>query len=275
VGERLHWFRHGAVQLPWGFRGPADAPLAIALPGLSDGLLPLSEVGGHGLGGGHGGRRLPFRALMTSYRHPVDTGIGTRDLAADVAALLDEVADAPVAVVGHSMGGMVAQWLAATRPDLVRHLVLTATLARPVPALRQVLEAWESLVVAGRWRDFAAAANEASYTGAELRRRWLLLRLWRPPRMPHLVERHRALTAATLAHDATDVLGAIACPTLVLAGSQDPVVPPSASRALAAAIPGAEYEELPGLAHGFPEQAPGPTLAAITARLDPEGQVRA
>lgn len=268
MADRLRWFQRDGARLPWVAAGPEDGPVALALPGLSDGLMPLSEVGPHVIGRTRTSRRLPFRVLTVSHRHPVEPGVTTRDLADDAAAFVEATVDAPIVVVGHSMGGMVAQWLAARRPDLVRHLVLTATLARPVPGFREVLRRWEAMVVGHRWREFAASANEAAYTGSELLRRRLLLRLGRPPSVPHLVDRHRALTAACLSHDTTAVLGEVRCPTLVLAGEVDRLVPPVASRALAAAIPGADYEELPGLAHGFPEQAPARTLAAVVACMD-------
>ena len=268
MADRLRWFERGDLRMPWVEAGRPDAPLVVALPGLSDGLMPLSEVGAHVLGSARSTRRLPFRVVTVSHRHPVPEDVSTRTLAEDAAAFVEACLDPPVVLVAHSMGGMVAQWLAATRPDLVRELVLTATLAQPVPAFERVLRDWEAMVAAGRWRDFAASANEAAYTGSELLRRRLLLRVSRPPAAPHLVDRHRALTAACLDHDATAVLGDVTSPTLVLAGSEDPVVPAAASRDLADAIPGAVYEEFAGLAHGFPEQAPARTLAAVTAHLD-------
>ena len=272
MGDPLGWFVHGDVRLPWVEVGHADRPVVVALPGLSDGLMPLSETGPHVLGSARSARRLPFRVLTLSHRHPVEMGVTTRDLADDAAAFIAAQVDRPVVVVGHSMGGMVAQWVAATRPELVRHLVLTATLARPVATFEQVLDRWEAMVVGHRWRQFAASANEAAYTGSELLRRRLLLRVTRPPVTPHLVDRHRALTAACRTHDTTAVLGDIRCPALVLAGSDDPVVPPTASRDLAARIPDAEYEEFDGLAHGFPEQTPERTLAAVVARLGIDGE---
>lgn len=275
MADRLRWFEQGDLRMPWVEAGRADGPLVVALPGLSDGLMPLSEVGPRVLGTARSSRRMPFRVVTVSHRHPVPAGITTRQLAADAAALVEAHLDPPVVLVGHSMGGMVAQWLAADRPDLVRHLVLTATLARPVPSFVEVLQRWEAMVVEGRWRDFAAAANEAAYTGSELLRRRLLLRVSRPPASPHLVDRHRALTAACLSHDATAVLADITAPTLVLAGADDPVVPPAASRQLADGIPGAAHAQFDGLAHGFPEQSPQRTLAAVAAHLDLDGGVLA
>ena len=269
--DRLRWFEQPDLRMPFIEAGRPDGPLVLALPGLSDGLMPLSEVGPHVLGTARSTRRLPFRVVTISHRHPMPEHVTTRELADDAAAFIEARLAPPVVLVAHSMGGMVAQWLAATRPDLVRELVLTATLARPVPAFTEILHAWEAMVAEGRWRDFAASANEVAYTGSELLRRRLLLRVTRPPAAPHLAGRHRALTGACLTHDATDVLATIRCPTLVLAGADDPVVPPTASRALAAAIPDAAYEEFVGLAHGFPEQSPDRTLAAVTTHMDLDG----
>lgn len=269
MAEGLRWYEPApGLRLPWVVLGRPDGPDVVALPGLSDGLMPLSEVGPHVVGSARTSRRVPFRIMTLSHRHPLEPGVTTRELARDAAAFVEAHVDGAAVVVGHSMGGMVAQWLAADRPDLVAELVLTATLAAPVPSLVEQLEAWEQLVVHHRWRAFAAAANEASYTGSELLRRRLLLRLTRPPAAPHLVDRHRALTAACLTHDATEVLATIGCPTLVLAGAVDPLVPPAASRALADAIPGAVLEVLDGLAHGFPEQSPQRTFDAVTRHMD-------
>jgi pimeloyl-ACP methyl ester carboxylesterase len=268
---QLHWYEGpDGARMPWIRLGPASARDAVALPGLSDGLMPLSTVRPRAGVAARPGRRLPFHARAVSYRHPLPAGTTTADLADDVARYVDEVVGHPVVVTAHSMGGMVAQWLAVRRPDLVQRLVLTATLARPDDTFRACLRHWEALVADGDWRGFAEAANAASYTGSELLRRRLLLRVARPPAAPDLVDRHRVLTAACLDHDTSDVLAEIACPTLVLAGAVDPVVAPSATRAMADAIPGATFELFDGLAHGFPEQSPARTLAAIRTHLGAE-----
>ncbi len=274
MAGQLRWFDRDGVRLPWMELGDPDGPTVVALPGLSDGLMPLSEPRARRLMAATAFHRLPFRVLALSHRHPMVPSTSTRDLADDAGAFLDTVVGAPVVVTGHSMGGMVAQWLAARRPDLVDRLVLTATAARPDAGMGATLERWQEAVGAGRWRAFAADANAASYTGSELLRRRLFLRLTRPPAAPHLVDRHRAMTHACLAHDSRDVLTRISCPTLVMAGACDPVVSPSSSRALADGIADARFVVLEGLAHGFPEQAPGRTFAEVSALLD-DGEVAA
>lgn len=270
----VRWFAHGDVRLPWTDLGGADTPVVVALPGLTDGLMPLSEPRTRAVVAALPHGTVPTRILLVSHRHPVGAGTTTLDLADDVATFVREVVGHPVAVTGHSMGGMVAQWLAARHPDLVTHLALTATLARPDARFREVLGRWDRFVRAGDWRAFYADANATSYAGSELLRRRLLLRLTRAAAVPHLAERHHRLTEACLAHDSRPVLADIACPTLVLAGSEDPVVGLARSRELADCIAGAQLAVLPGLRHGFPEQAPRRTYDAIARLLDVPGTGR-
>jgi len=265
VGTQVEWF--DAARMPWISLGGADTPVVLALPGLSDGLLPLSDPTALAAMESLPHDRLPFRLITVSYRHPVGGSVTTKALADDVAAFVRDVVGGPVAVTGHSMGGMVAQWLAVRHPDLVTHLGLTATLARATPSFAAVLERWDRLVADGAWRAFRDDANQTSYTGSELLRRRLLARLTPPEPQDHLAQRHAAMSHAALGHDAADHVRDIRCPTLVLAGSHDPVVPLDASRELAAAIPGARFQVVHGLRHGFPEQARDQTYRAVAGLI--------
>jgi pimeloyl-ACP methyl ester carboxylesterase len=256
-GLEPRWVEVGDLRFPVLEAGVAGGPPAVLVPGLTDGLMPVSEPLVRQL---LQDAPLPmdrFHCLMISHRHPALAPLTTQQLAHDVAALLERLVDRPAWLFAHSMGAMVAQHLAVDRPDLVAGLSLSATLARADDPFRRVLARWESLVVARRWRDFALDALTASYTGSELLRRRIALRVTRVPTYDDgLVERHRALTTACASHDASARLAAIRCPTLVLAGSRDEVCPPHHAEALAAAIPGARLEVFDGLGHGFPEQAP-------------------
>jgi pimeloyl-ACP methyl ester carboxylesterase len=265
VGTQVEWFEQ--TGMPWISLGGACSPVVLALPGLSDGLLPLSDPAALAALASLPHEQLPFRLLAVSYRHPVDAGVTTAELADDVAAFVRDEVGGPVAVTGHSMGGMVAQWLAIRHPDLVTHLALTATLARPTGGFADVLRRWDDLVATRAWRTFHDHANEASYTGSELLRRRLLARLTPPKPQDHLAERHAALSQAALGHDTAAQVHGIRCPTLVLAGSHDPVVPVDAARKLAGAIPGARFQVAQGLRHGFPEQARDQTYRAVAGLI--------
>jgi len=145
---------------------------------------------------------------------------------------------------------------------------LAADVVAFIEAFANRIERWDELVAAGRWRDFYRDAIAASYTGSELLRRRVALRVLGAKPVPHLVDRHRALAMACLRHDSRPTLGDVAAPTLVLAGARDAVVPAHASRALAEAIPNGTFVTLDHVAHGFPEQSPHRTYREVARFLD-------
>lgn len=166
----------------------------------------------------------------------------TRRFARDVVAVLDAAGIGRAHVYGTSMGGRIAQWLAADHPDRVGALVLGCTTAGgpgAVPADPAVLQ---------RLADPATA-------GAELRRlmagpEWTapLPVLGDPDMSPRARAGHRRASAR---HDARDVLPGIAAPTLVLHGADDEFTPPENGRLLAGRIPGAEFVAFDGARHAF------------------------
>jgi pimeloyl-ACP methyl ester carboxylesterase len=254
---QVRWVDLGPSRFPYLEAGSPDGPPAVLIPGLTDGLAPVSSPIARRI---LASAPLPlerFRCLMVSHRHPATGTLTTVELAADAAALLDELVTEPAWLFAHSMGAMVAQHLAVDRPDLVAGLVLSATLPRADDGFRAVLDRWESLVAGRRWREFSLEALTTSYTGSELLRRRLALRVSPVPTYDdELVARHLALTTACRTHDASGRLGQVVAPTLVLSGGQDVVCPAHHGEALATAIPGASFEVFTGLGHGFPEQAP-------------------
>ncbi len=248
--------------------GDPSGPPTVLVPGLTDGLYPVFDPQGRGLFDDVPVPMDRCRGLVVSYRHPLTGVRSTADLAADLATVLDRRLDRPAVLICHSMGTMVAQHLAATHPELIAGLVLSAPLVAVDARLRRIVERWSGMVRGGRWHDMAADALRVSYTGAELDRRRELMELLEPSAVrEELVERHLRLSEACLAHRPPEPLGTGGLPTLVLAGELDPVAPPDHATALAAASPAARLHVLPGLAHGFPEQAPAAFAAFVTSFL--------
>lgn len=247
------WEATDGRRVPHTVMGSGDRDV-IALPGLTDGLLPLTMEECQAMLRRLPVADLPFRLRMLSYPDPLPPTVTTPELADLAASWIEAVAAPPVVVVGHSMGGMVAQHLAVSRPDLVRRLVLTATLARPDEVFRERLRHWEGLLQRGQWQRYAVDALRVSFTGSALLRRLVAQRIVGAVDGTERLPRHLALSHACLHHDALDRLGDVVAPTLVLGGGADRLVRPDRVRELAEAVPGARLEVLPRLAHGFPEQ---------------------
>jgi pimeloyl-ACP methyl ester carboxylesterase len=158
-------------------------------------------------------------------------------LAADAAAVVEGCGIAPAAVVGFSLGGLVAQQLAARRPDLVSRLVLCSTAPRITPRLHLL----------GRVLGEVAAAGDRGVM--------FDLNVLLTHGEAHIIEAGEALEKARTAFVAAGrswfggaltapatwdgvPAGAITCPTLVVAGDEDVEMPLRYARELASAFNG-------------------------------------
>jgi len=264
----VHRMSVGAGQVALLEVGAAAGRPVVLVPGLSDGLAPVEDPAARAL---YASAPVPLdriRGLVVSYRDPVRPGVTTRELAHDLAQVLRGRLDAPAVIVAHSLGGMVAQHLAAAAPQLVAGLVLTACPDRADDRLRDVLARWDTWLAAGDQARFRHDAIMTSVTGAARRAHLELdAAASHIHPGPARVARHLALSAACAGHDATSVLDSIRAEVLVLAGGRDEVVSPERSRMLAAAIPDAGIEVFTDLGHGFPEQARGPFQARVARFL--------
>jgi len=176
------------------------------------------------------------------------------DLAQDAAALVEALALGPVVFVGLSIGGMIGQQLAATRPDLVRALVLSNTAARMgdpemwaarMAAIRAGgLEALQGAIL-DRWFGPAFRHSpEAALWGAMLTR---------TPRDGYL-----ACCAAIAGADLSAQTARLRLPALAIAGEHDGASPPDLVAATARLIPGTPCHVIPGAGHLPCVEAPMP-----------------
>jgi pimeloyl-ACP methyl ester carboxylesterase len=182
--------------------------------------------------------------------------------AEDAALVIADAGSESAAVVGVSMGGLIACLLAGTLPRRVSRLVAASCGASPTSSHRRVLRFFELCLT--RMAPAEAADSLMAFAfGASFADRY-----------PGVVDQAAALwtpepedvsgALAQLRHlgggwDLRPIAAAIACPTLVLAGQLDPLVPAAATRDLAALIPGARYREVPAAAHSVLAEG-GPIL---------------
>jgi pimeloyl-ACP methyl ester carboxylesterase len=189
---------------------------------------------------------------------------------ADVVALLDSLGLQRVHAIGTSFGGLVAVRLAALHPERVASLAAITTADRIDPDL------WEG---SARVRDAALEGASGGDGGKVLD---LILPVTYSPEYlaanAELLGAHRRQTALLPAAwfrgiaaiissleglDLTPDLARIQCPTLVLAGEEDRMFPLERSRALAAGIPGARFEAVPGGSHAIVIEKPAEVVRIL------------
>lgn len=175
-------------------------------------------------------------------------------MADDVAAVLDDAGVNDVIVVGISMGGMIAQHVALRHPSRVRGLVLLATtpgfLAGALPAPTSLYRLL-SVPLAGR--NAQAKMARLLLPRSKWARAAEILRDWpsamrEDPTSPATFAGH--LFAAST-HFVAPRLSRIACPALVVAGTEDMLIPRRNAEVLARGIPRAELELLPDTGHAI------------------------
>lgn len=203
-------------------------------------------------------------------RTPVAPGPTTiDDLGSDLVDLLDEIGAGRVSFCGLSLGGVEGQWLAVNAPERVDRLALCCTAAAFLPR-----QGWIDRAAAVRAQGMGAIADA------------VLGRWFRPSYReahPDVVARYRAMLTSTplegyaaccdaLADaDLRPRLAEITAPTLVLTGSDDPVVPPADGDALAAAITGARHTVIEEAAHIANVEQPDAFTAALLRHLGGNG----
>ena len=225
----------------------------ILLPGLGDGLTTVK------------GTALPmaltyrqfardFTVYMFSRREPLAPGSTTRDMARDLKEAMELLNIGRADILGVSMGGMIAQHLAADYPELVNRLVLAVTACCPNPALTEAVTLWMELARSGNHTALMDSNVRAIYSDSYYRKnKWMIPIVGRLTN-PASYDRFLIQAQACLTHDSRESLGGICIPTLILAGGQDKVVGPGAAGELSRSLPHAQVKIWEQWGHGVYEE---------------------
>ncbi len=232
------------VEVTYDEAGPEDGPVVVLSGSLGTTRAmweaqvgPLADAG--------------FRVVRYDTRghgaSPVPDGpYSLDDLGGDALALIDHLGADRVRWVGVSLGGMIGMWLATNAPERIERLVLCCTSAY--------------MIDKDPWRDRQAIVREAGTTEVladAVIARWVTdaFKEQRPEDFAALramfastpPEGYAGCCAAIGAMDLRGGLGSITAPTLVIGGEVDTATPPADHAAvIAAGIPGARYELVPG-----------------------------
>ena len=195
-----------------------------------------------------------FRVFVFSRRNRMFKGFTTKDMADDIASIMEKLGIEKAHVFGVSQGGMIAQQMAIRHPEKVKSLVLAVTAPRANDIMKDSLNTWLEMADRGDYKGIMLDTAERSYTGAYLERGRKLNNVIALAR-PKDYTRFRILCESCLEHDAHGELGKISCPAFIIGADSDKVLGGEASKELAAGIPDAELYMYEGYSHGVYEQA--------------------
>lgn len=263
-------------------QGPADGPVVLLIMGLGMQLIAwpqtmvqmLVQQGFRvvrfdnrdiGLSQGFDAAGVPNMALA-GLRHamhlPVHSPYSLADMARDALGVLDALDIEQAHVCGASMGGMIAQHLAAMAPERVASLTLMMTTS----GSRRLSQP--------SWRVRRALMSRPMKPGADAAVDWIIqvLHLIGSPAYPsdpqalraralesvqrawHPSGSARQLLAVVADGDRSALLPHIQAPTLVIHGVDDPLVPVACGKDLAQRIADARADFIPGMGHDLPEE---------------------
>ncbi|MGA2559125.1 MAG: alpha/beta fold hydrolase [Terracidiphilus sp.] len=255
-GVQNHQIMIGGHRIHYETEGPADGPAVVLVHGLGGraedwrDLAPFIAKAGFRV-------YLPDLLGYGRSEKPRNFSYAVRDEAAVVVEFMDALGLKQVDLGGWSMGGAIAQHVAAAHPERVRRLMLFDS------AGLWVLPAWNLELF-------------TPLSSAELKQLDDLL-MPDPPKVPGFVARdilrvlndrawiiHRALESMLTGQDATDKLvPLLKMPVLLLWGREDKIVPLSQGETMHAMLPQSELDVLPGCGH----LAPGQCAAQMAPRV--------
>ncbi len=186
----------------------------------------------------------------------------------DAERLLDHLALRDVVILGHGMGGLVAQGLAVKRLDQIRAMVLSNTAAK--------------LGTAAQWQAKLAllSAGPAAYTASEIPRLFARRNAESPAatlcQARMLEARPDGIAGcinAQIGADFYTTTASLTLPTLVLASGEDTVTPADLMRETGDLIAGSRFHLIRGAGHLSCVEKPNDYAAALTAFLTAIGQI--
>jgi pimeloyl-ACP methyl ester carboxylesterase len=183
------------------------------------------------------------------------------DMADDALGLLDRLGVERAHVVGASMGGMIAQTMAIRAPERLHSLASIMSTTGHRRMSRPRLRVWTVLLRrAPRDREayveyfvrMFRMIGSSAYPMDEQRFREIAAATW--DRGHHPAGTARQLAAIMASGDRTERLRELRVPTVVIHGTEDPLVPFRGGVATARAIPNSEFVAIPGMGHDLPRE---------------------
>ena len=174
-----------------------------------------------------------YKIYLFDRRDLLWEGISVEDFAEDLATAMDAFEIKKAHIIGVSQGGMIAQYLAINRPDLVDKLILVVTLSRNNSTIQAVIKNWITLVKQNDIKRFVEDMTRKMYSDKYFKRYKFLIPLLTILQKTKNTQRFIILAEACLTCNTYNDLKAIKCPVFVIGAGKDQIVTGEASKEIA------------------------------------------
>ena len=243
----------GNTSINYATFGNGDKNL-VMIPGLGDGLrinkksaVPFALL--------YGKFAKDYKVYVFSQKNEMPDRYSTRKMARDMKEAMDALGIVQADVIGVSLGGMIAQHLAADYPEKVNKLVLVVSSARKNQYIQAAISSWIEMAKREDFRRLMVDNLKKMYTKEYLQKYNWMLKVAGKFGRPKSYDKFIIMSNACLHHEASEKLGKIQAKTLVIGGELDRTVGGKASRELAENIPNARLKMYPQYGHALYEEA--------------------
>ena len=226
----------------------------IMIPGLGDGLRTEAKLV-HMFALLYGKFAKEYTVYVFSQKNVMPERYSTRKMAKDMKEAMNILSIDKADVIGVSMGGMIAQHLAADYPEMVEKLVLVVSASRKNQYSQSSISGWIEMAKRGDYHKLMIDTLKKMYTKEYIdKHRWMMGVAGKIGK-PKSYERFITMGYACLYHDAYEKLGKIQAETFVIGGALDRTLGGKASEELAEKIPNAELKIYPQYGHALYDEA--------------------
>lgn len=156
-----------------------------------------------------------YKVYVFSRKNKLKQDCSTRDMANDLASVMNQLNITKAFVMGVSQGGMIAQYLAIDYPELVEKLVLAVTLCQPNETSKSVIFNWLSLAKEKDFKQIFIDTAEKTYTERKLKTYRPLYPILSKLTKPKNLDRFIIQATACLTHNALDEISKFNVPHLL------------------------------------------------------------
>jgi 3-oxoadipate enol-lactonase len=239
------------TRLAWDSVG--DGPAVVLLHGIGSSRRKWEPQVAPLVAAGHRVVRVDLRGFGDSETPPGKYVMD--DFVGDIVAFVEGVGLDGFHLVGHSLGGMIAQRYLIDRPDRIRSVSLVSTTShngRRASAIARLMVAIAEHGLDAVLRDARIRAEAEATMREAFPPGTPLSMLARGMDQPNAA--HANAWRACIDFSAKDRLGEVRCPALVVHGTNDMLIPLRAGELVAQAIPGAKWIAMEGAGHSLPQE---------------------